>query len=285
MTYTPKLAAPYQRRGGLADNVGALGAPLAEWREGVQWTSQCEVAPGVWGCGRHAGEPKGVAAPGDTDMFGPTIFESAAQCNVAGSISLIGNRQKQIAAQGLQMSRWQLMADLLYEGFTGIGAGGQDNPNPNFFDVASVPENQNYDTPSSITATLEGLLDHECNRWSEPILHVPNQFRQFFIEQYLVEYDPSTGRYAIGDLRVSFDCYQNRGPVAADVRDAPEDGSAFWMYLSSVPQVEWDSNIQQYDYTEVQLNRYTAVAEQGGIAVFDPCSVVAALANVYPTGR
>lgn len=285
MTYTPKLAAPYQRRGGLADNVGALGAPLAEWREGVQWTSQCDVSQFVWGCGRYAGEPKPTAAPGDTDLFSPSIFGSSAQCDVAGSISLIGNRQKQIAIQGLQKTRWAQMASLLQTGETGVGTAGADNPNPSFYDNATVLASQNYDTPSSITATLEGLLDDECARWSEPILHVPNQFRQFFIEQYLVEYDSSTGRYAIGDLRVSFDCYQNRGPVAADVRDAPEDGSAFWMYLSSVPQVEWDSNIQQYDYTEVQLNRYTAVAEQGGIVVFDPCSVVAALANVYPTGR
>lgn len=275
-----------QLRGGLADNVSPLGYPVSEWREGVQYTSQCELDGFIWGCGRSDGDPKALSLLGDTVNFLPTTLGGAASCDVAGSRSLIGNRQQQVALGVLERTQWQQLAQVLHDGFIGVGAGGTDVENPNFYASATVSANQSYTAPSSIAATLEGMYDTYCNRYSGDVLvHVPQQFRAFWIEQRLVEFDRASNRYYMGNTPVSFDCYSNVGPASAADPTPPvlDDGSAFWMYMSSVPIVEMDV-VEEYDYTDVRQNSYTAVAERGAIALFDPCSVVAGLASVYPTG-
>lgn len=285
MAYNIPLQAPYQRRGGLADNVAGLGVPVEQWRDGITAPEQCGMEGFVWQCGRSAGDPKPINELGGFATFNPTIIGNAAACEVGGSISPIGNRIEQVATMGLDLIQWEQIATLLYTGITGYGEDGTETPNTGFYDVAEIPAGQSYDNPASIALTIEGMLDTACRRWGEPLLHVPQQFKPIFVDQQLLDFDRASGQYRLRDtdLRISFDCYENRGPESAGAdREAPDDGSAFWMYLSSVPRVEMD-RVMKLDYTEVQQNQYTYVAERGAIAVFETCSVVAAMANVYPT--
>lgn len=279
MAYNLPLQEPYQRRGGLADNVQSVDVPVASWRDGVVLHAQCDQVGFLWNCGRHLGDPKPVAAPEDGDLFLPTVMGSASSCTTPARSSLIGNRPQQIAERSLEsIVRWNLLAQLLYDGVRGEGEEGDENPNPGLIGSAAVLDSQDYAQPSSIAATLEGMFDANCSRWSEPALHVPQQFRWYFIEQGLVTY--ADGVYRIGDLRVIFDCFPNVAPDAATEDDVP--AGAFWMYLASRPIVMWDS-VTQADALDARQNEYTALAERGVIAMFEPCSVVAAMASVYPT--
>lgn len=284
MTIALDLQIDEPLRGGLMDNSRELPVSETEWREGVQVTSQCNVDGGTWGCGRayaeDGGETKTVNELGPTDIFESTTIYNVAECNVAGSRSLIGNRQELVAREGLDVVKYSLMADVLYTGEVGIGEL-QSTPNPSFFSTARIPEGQNYLTPSSITNTMTGLIEVLCAQWRRQVVfHVPIQFMPQMLNSSLVVWDWDRNRYYMGNYPVSFDCYLNYGPESA-VDPVPNvDGSELWIYMSSIPYISFGDEGTD-GYTEVQINRHTERAERGAIATFDPCSVWAAKASVY----
>lgn len=287
MPYNLPLDEPAAIRGGLADNTLPIQATAEQWREGVTRTSQCDVTAFRWQCGRSEGDPKETTDLGDADTFYPTMIGVATDCTVFGSRSLIGNRQLEVAQGGLALREWSMLALTMYDGLVGNGAAGDENPNPSFYGSATLVPSQSFTAPAPIPNTLEGMLDTYCSRWSgEVVIHVPQQFLPYWIDQELVTLGED-GVYRHGHHRVSFDCYPNSGPTQAvddssdpDATVDPPDG-AFWMYMSSVPRVGF-ADVSSGESTDPQQNMHSAVAERGAIITFEPCSVVAALASVYP---
>ena len=276
------------RRGGLESVSVPIPLPVTDWRNGVEITPACGTLPYVWGCTspqRLAPDDVKPISPIPAGVqFWPTLVGVETQCVRRDMGSPIGDVQTEVAQVGLTRTEWSVAAGVLYDGNIGNLSVliEQNGANPSFYSEATVVAGQNYVTPAPLLASVRKLIAEACDCYGDQFtLHVPAQYLPHFMFNELVEWYEDMGHYMMGNIPVSFDCYENLGPLSTPApadRIPAADGSEVWIYASATPLVSFgDTEFVEAFYP--LRNERTIELVRPLIVAFDNCCVFAALAT------
>jgi len=270
-------------RGGLASVSDAMPAGL-DWRNGVEARATPDGGVFTWdACEGTAYDLLGEELVGDKPVsdvgagykFFPVFAEKIVQCGPGATQTMIGDIARQTAQGSLDRQIHKVLARTMQGVIPTFGANGQNGTT--IADLATVPGGFDPDAPGDIRGTIQGLLDGVCGcSNSDPVLHIPRAFMPQFLDD-IVEWDGASGKFRMGPVEVSFDCYDNVDP--AGVYETLTDGSEVWIFATAKPLIA----IAEVDDVRVltrEQNNYKVMVERPAIIAFDPTCVFKAKAKV-----
>jgi hypothetical protein len=251
-------------RGGLLSVARPLPASYDDWRQGVNFNSDCAVNVGYSLCfDPEDATDKTITSVGDVLVFAPFMLYSGAEC----SQWIPGDELMALARSGMERGLSAKFSRQLQEDASGSGS-----PSMN-----SVATDITPGSPADVTNTLSGLLSSalECGI-QDLVFHANLRILPFLMEKDLLEWDDTLGYYRFGQYPFVLDDYGSTGPGAVDEADSSEA----WIYVTGPIEFAVGDEYSPEHDPLVRQNDSVKLVERLGILRFDECCVQAALAKV-----
>ena len=268
----PPIQTTGRLRGGLLSGARPLPATFDQWRQGINFNSDCGA--GVSYDTRCVTSPldtnaaeKTIATVGDVIEMAPFTMYSGSEC----STWMDQDELLALARSGFARGESRAFALELQSNASGEG--------PNISLNSEATDITPGGGPSDVTNTLSGLTSVVCDcTMNDLYLHSHVRAIPFLMERDLIEWDPQSGHYRHGPYPFLFDCYDAEGPGAVS---EPVDGSAVWIYATGPIEIAVSEEADTSHAPAVRTNQDLALVERLGILRFDPCCVYAALAELF----
>jgi hypothetical protein len=258
-------------QGGLLSVARPLPATWDEWRQGINFNTECGGDVGyddecvVLPLDVNA-PVKSIATVGSVVEFVPFMLYRGAECSTWVSLDEL----LQLARMGYARGESKAVALQLQSDAANVG-----NPSLNSEALDLTPGGGAVD----VVNTLSGLVSSICDcGMNDLVLHSHIRAIPFLLERKQIRWDETSGTWRHGPWPFVFDCYDNTGPGAVD---EPVDGSEVWIYATGPVEIATSAEVVPDHSPTVRQNIDLQLVEHLSILRFDPCCVRAALARVF----
>lgn len=254
-------------RGGLQSVARPLETDGRDWTGGISFNEACDIIGGGVSCEDPAVE-KTLTELGDPVEFNPFLLYNLERCAGIGRFDGL----QALSNEHLRRTENRNLAIQLHD--ASFSPAGDLDPSLQ----SSATDVTGGGGAVGIKETLCGLVQAICEfHIGEIVFHAPLKVMPSMLFDNLVLWNATANRYEFGHYSVSFDCYPNVGPDSTG-NIVPADNEAY-IYVSG-PVEFAKGTIQSVQNFDQHINEHLAREERLAILRFDPCTVIAANAEI-----